>query len=443
MNVVSHLWQSTLFAAAAGLVALTLRNNRASTRFWVWFTASIKFLIPFAVLHALGEKIAWQPTPAIVRADFTFVIETLELPFFHSLWSGILSTSVLPVFSAIWFSGCAAVLFVWSTRKRRLALTIRDGSAVSSGRELEILRRLEQKSGFHTPTPLLSIDVPVEPGVLGIVSPLLLWPHHMSARLDDSQVEAILAHELCHLRRRDNLLGSLHMMVQAIFWFHPLVWWLGARLVHERELACDEAVIDAGSEPRVYAESILKTCEWCLESRLLSVAGVTGSDLTQRIWRIMRSPGGEKLTPLKKAFLALMVALAIVTPFLIGACQKSRQSSDDADKTAVLVDPQPRDVGGPYRPGNGVESPSLTHEVKPQYTAAAMKARIQGSVLLECVVRADGTVGDITVTRSLDAVHGLDQAAIDAARQWRFKPGTRQGKPVPVLVTIEIAFTLK
>ena len=99
--------------------------------------------------------------------------------------------------------------------------------------------------------------------------------------------------------------------------------------------------------------------------------------------------------------------------------------------------------GGAYRPGNGVETPRLLKEVKPQYTAQAMRAKIQGEVLLECIVQPDGTVGNVRVVRSLDGAFGLDQEAIKAARQWRFAPGTRQGQPVPVLVTIAIAFTLR
>jgi TonB family protein len=99
--------------------------------------------------------------------------------------------------------------------------------------------------------------------------------------------------------------------------------------------------------------------------------------------------------------------------------------------------------GGAFRPGNGVETPRLLKEVKPQYTAQAMRAKIQGEVLLECIVQPDGSVGKISVVRSLDSAFGLDQEAIKAARQWRFAPGTRQGQPVPVLVTIAIAFTLR
>lgn len=90
----------------------------------------------------------------------------------------------------------------------------------------------------------------------------------------------------------------------------------------------------------------------------------------------------------------------------------------------------------------GVTIPRLIKDVKPQYTADAMRAKIQGRVMVECVVLTDGTVGDVRVIRSLDVTYGLDQEAIKAAKQWKFAPGTRNGEPVPVLVSIELTFTL-
>jgi TonB family protein len=99
--------------------------------------------------------------------------------------------------------------------------------------------------------------------------------------------------------------------------------------------------------------------------------------------------------------------------------------------------------GGVYRPGNGVTLPRVLREIKPQYTSDAMRAKVQGTVLLECVVRPDGSVGEVEVIRSLDPRFGLDQEAIKAARQWRFSPGMRLGEPVSVLVTIELTFTLR
>jgi periplasmic protein TonB len=99
--------------------------------------------------------------------------------------------------------------------------------------------------------------------------------------------------------------------------------------------------------------------------------------------------------------------------------------------------------GGVYQPGNGVTLPRIIREVKPQYTSDAMRAKIQGAVLLQCVVRPDGSVSDIQVVRSLDPTFGLDQQAMAAAKQWRFQPGTRMGAPVSVQITIELTFTLR
>jgi protein TonB len=95
------------------------------------------------------------------------------------------------------------------------------------------------------------------------------------------------------------------------------------------------------------------------------------------------------------------------------------------------------------RPGDGVTSPVVVKEVKPDYTPDARKARIEGMVVLDVVVLEDGTVGDVKVTQSLDQQYGLDEQAVKAVKQWRFRPGTKDGKPVPVIVFVEISFALK
>ncbi len=99
--------------------------------------------------------------------------------------------------------------------------------------------------------------------------------------------------------------------------------------------------------------------------------------------------------------------------------------------------------GGVYRPGAGIVNPRLLREVRPQYTAEALRAKITGTVYLEMVVLSDGTVGDVRITRSLDPVFGLDEEAIKAARQWLFEPGTRFGEPVAILVNLALDFNLR
>ena len=99
--------------------------------------------------------------------------------------------------------------------------------------------------------------------------------------------------------------------------------------------------------------------------------------------------------------------------------------------------------GDPYHVGNGVTAPVLITEVKPGYTSEALRARIEGTVLIRAVVQPDGSIGAAQVVRSLDAVFGLDREALRAVARWRFKPGTLGSRPVPVAVEIELTFTLR
>ncbi len=165
---------------------------------------------------------------------------------------------------------------------------------------------------------LVSSSARLEPGVFGIFRPVLWLPAGIADRLDDAELDAILAHELCHARRRDNLAAAIHMAVEAVFWFHPLVWWLGARLTEERERACDEEVVRVGGEPQVYAESILKVCEFYLASPVACASGVTGGGLERRIEGIMANRFARKLSFGKKLLLGAATVAAIIGPLALG-----------------------------------------------------------------------------------------------------------------------------
>jgi TonB family protein len=114
-----------------------------------------------------------------------------------------------------------------------------------------------------------------------------------------------------------------------------------------------------------------------------------------------------------------------------------------ASPGALLAQAPDKEWTDAYPPGNGVTLPKLVQEVKPRYTADAMRARVQGTVWVDCVVEIDGTVRRTRVNRSLDRQFGLDEEAVAAARQWRFVAGTKDGTPVPVVVTIELKFSLR
>jgi bla regulator protein blaR1 len=341
----NHLWQSTVFLAAAGLLTLALRNNRAQVRYWVWMTASLKFLIPFAALVAIGGQFGWRPSSGIVPSEMTIVIDAMSQPFSPPelrvaaaapSTSSSVATAVARILVLVWFCGCAVILLTWWMRWRHVAAIVRAALPVNGGRELNALCRLESIEGARRRLSIVSSDISLEPGVFGILKPVLLWPRRIAEHLNDGQIEALLAHELSHVRRRDNLTASIHMLVEAVFWFHPLVWWLGARLLDERERACDEDVIRFGTEPQVYAESILKTCKFCLESPLACVAGVTGSHLKHRIERIMNDRAAQELSVWRRFLLVTAGVMTIAGPIAVGVLNArpldAQSSTTDAGK---------------------------------------------------------------------------------------------------------------
>jgi bla regulator protein BlaR1 len=191
-----------------------------------------------------------------------------------------------------------------------------------------------------------------------MVATILLLPAGIAERLTPPQLEAVLAHELCHVRRRDNLLALIHMLVEALFWFHPLVWWIGTRLVEERERACDEAVLSLGSEPRVYAEGILNVCKLYVESPLVCVSGVTGSDIKKRIEAIMINRTVLRLSFVKKLALGVAGIAALAAPIAIGVMNAPALDAQSADTPKFEVVSIRPGCGAGDNKGGGGAAPS-------------------------------------------------------------------------------------
>ena len=447
----NHLWQSTIFALLAGMATLALRKNQARVRHHLWLAASLKFLVPFSLLMGLGGYLARLNGSSETQPVFYFVMQKVSQPFSEAAVSrGLFAASLLrwlPGIAAIvWFTGFVTVIGLWWVRWRRVAAAIRGAALVAKGRELEALRLMERSAAMRKPIAFRSSRSTLEPGVFGILRPLLLWPAGISEHLQDAHLEAILAHEVQHVRRRDNLAAAMHMVVEAIFWFHPLVWWMGSRLVEERERACDEEVLRLGSQPHIYAESILKTCEFCVASPLACVSGVTGADLKQRIVRIMTQGSADKLSFLRKLLLATIGIGAVAAPIVAGLMKTPLATAQSAQTN---TQPQPRRVDGSEQPigvklqkiyhvGADVSAPKLIYAPDPEYTEKARKSKYQGVCVISTIVDAQGKPTRVQVVRHLGM--GLDKKAVEAVKQYTFTPAMRFGQPVAVEVNIEVNY---
>ena len=300
--IANHLWQSTVVAAVALALAWLLGNNRASIRHWIWFAASMKFLVPFAALSAALRAVWWpqwagpeNEAAAAVNGLFSFSA-TAEATFPQSVsWSLIV----------VWLAGMCLLLARWASEWNRVAAIVSVSPPITAGPVHDAVRRVERAAGIPKPMKIVSSHDNLEPGIVGISKPVLVWPAHLADGLHGDQIESVIAHELSHVVRRDNLLASMHMLTNVVFWFHPIVWWIGARLIEERERACDEHVLGLGQSPAAYAAGILKTCELCVATPLANVSGITGGDLKQRIRRIMQGGTGRPMNARRKTVLAL------------------------------------------------------------------------------------------------------------------------------------------
>jgi len=401
----NHLWQSTLFAILVALLTFAFRKNHARARYWLWLAASLKFLTPFSLLIGLGSRLPWSRASAGTQVGLYSAMEQVSQPFTHAatpvvsravpltLTSPSALAHALPlILTAVWLCGFAVVVLVWYVRWRQISVVAREAKQLREGREVEALRRMERHEGIRNPVEMRLSGASLEPGIFGIARPVLLWPQGISERLDNAQLEAVLAHEVCHVCRRDNLAAAVHMIVEAIFWFHPLVWWLGTRLVEERERACDEEVLASGSERRVYAESILKTCEFCLESPLRCVSGVTGADLKKRILRIMTEDHGRKLDFSRKLMLSAAGLLVVAAPVVIGVLHATQGRAES-------------------------QSPSTSHSY--EYEVASIKPNKSGTNTVRLMDTPDGlTAKNSTLLMLIHAAYRVEYNQIAGAPSW-------------------------
>ena len=322
--LLTHLWQSTLVLLGAWVLARACRNNAAAVRYWIWFVASAKFLVPLALLQQLGDRLGRSfPEPLPVDAA---LIETANAMFAVSMPHGLSVADALPspiasIAMTIWALGAALLCLRWFLQCRSVRALLEGAPEVS----------------MDLPAPVRITSGDLTTGVFGILRPVVILPGKVMEVLEPQQLQAVLAHETCHVRRRDNLTAALHRCVEVVFWFHPLVWWLGANLLREREPACDEAVVDDGHEQGVYAEAILNACRLGVTARSAAVAASTGGDLCERLTSIMSE---RRSLPMSGERFTLLFALAMLicaAPLAVGIAIGAIREASGASPTALEI----------------------------------------------------------------------------------------------------------
>src|SRR5258708_1940218 len=203
-GVLNHLWQSSLFAAVAGLLTLLLRRNRARTRYWVWLAASVKFLIPFSLLVEAGSHLGWR-VASVAHSNQSFAIEQIFAAPVAAIAAPVAvprAPGTLPTLLFVaWLAGFSIVVFSWWREWRRIRAALRTAKPF----------------GLNAPIRAMSSPALMEPGVFGVLRPVLLLPEGIAERLMPEQLKSIVAHELCHVRYHDNLVAAVSILAEAGF----------------------------------------------------------------------------------------------------------------------------------------------------------------------------------------------------------------------------------
>jgi uncharacterized protein (TIGR03435 family) len=350
-TLVHFLWEGTVVALAAAVALWLLRGAPAQARY---VTACA------ALVAALLAPIATAPTVAMLASSAATVAAS----------AGTVSTAAEPIVAA---SLGASVIKSARAGLTRLAPAARDAADASSGLSLFVcfwavgvllltvrlatgwwrVRRLQAAALCAPASPWLETAVrlaahlrlsrPIHvvdshlvdtPTVIGWLRPVVLLPVAALANLSPVQVQAILAHELAHVRRHDFVVNVLQTLAETVLFYHPAIWWLSARIRTEREHCCDDIAVEVCGDPIVYAEALTELASWAMVGSPLALAATGGSLLTRIRRLLQRPPVAHPRRPTAPIVIAATVILVLLAGVRWMVVAQGFDRSDTVDRTA-------------------------------------------------------------------------------------------------------------
>jgi beta-lactamase regulating signal transducer with metallopeptidase domain len=327
-TVLHTLWQFTAIAFITGILLLGFRQKSAQFRYLL-----TNFALLTGLLAAIGT-FSWyaaspapvapntpQPIASVAAANQQPAPENLPvLPHTPAVQEEDMYTYFnqhLPLVVVLWCAGIAVFLLrLLGNLLRVYDMRQRMNFSVDPY-WTDLLQQLIQKSGFNKGVALLESALVRSPLTIGHFSPVILFPIGVINRLSEQEVEAILAHELAHVLRRDYLLNILQSFVEALFYFHPAVWWLSAQVRNERENACDDRAIALLGNKINYAKALVTIQEMAFypQTPALAFAGTQKNQLLRRVQRLFSQPKNSFNIMEKWISTALVVCLVAILAF--------------------------------------------------------------------------------------------------------------------------------
>jgi beta-lactamase regulating signal transducer with metallopeptidase domain len=304
LALLHFVWQGLLIALLTWVVLAILRNGPARLRYAVSCAA-------FIIMSLLPVVTAW----VVYRAPLAAGIQHAAVDIAQSAdrgaspadplsWIAGVEAWVLPV----WIAGVLVFAFrlIWISR---YVVRLRRSGEDAEVPLIDSVARLADRMGISRPVRLVISRLTDTPSVVGWLRPLILLPAATLLTLDVGQMEAVLAHELAHIRRHDYLVNLLQALVETILFYHPAIWWVSSRIRHERELCCDDMVVDVCGDAIGYARALTKLERLRIVAPELAVSS-TGGSLLYRIQRLTDTPH-ERVASRIPAFVSLLLAVVL------------------------------------------------------------------------------------------------------------------------------------
>ncbi len=446
LGMLTHLWQTTLILLPLFILARSMREAPARASHVLWTVGLVKLMLPLTVFGAAARWVGTAVVPAIANAT-----QATALPRLPAVTTILDPSGTLGLRGALtdsWHAWCVAVVTAgWvAVATWQVVRTLRDIDLARQhgGEPIDALpQRLRAKlleafrgTGIRSEHVAICPTATV-PAVVGLVKPRILLSRRLVTALQEDELHAILVHENAHRRRRDPLRLTVQRLCAAPFFFYPLLRLLVRRLRETAELACDDSVRGSGVAVRTYARALARSVQLGLIPTGLSTAACSDrSFVCQRLQRL--SVSGRYTMKTKHQFVIAAVVILVgagsFLPLPIQAgdmCKeagaaKAGAGSESAEEAKIDVDRMPVPTG----------------TVQPKYPEKARKAGVQGMVILKVKVSDTGSVAAVQVEEGVEGHAELDEAAVEAVKQWRFEPAQKDGKPVAIEVQIPVKFRL-
>lgn len=408
-TLLHFVWQGALVGSITALALAALRNARAEYRY-------------NAACAGLLTCLLWPATELSLRLQGGDMV-TAQMRFADALVSngaGAGAAGLLAWLQAqlLWIVGlwavCAALLTL------RMALGLAWVRQTERSQRMDAYwqaasARMAMQFGITRTLRLRVVDGLASPLTSGWWRPVILLPGALIGGMPPDLLEALLAHEVAHVKRLDYLVNLGQNVIEILLFYHPAVWWISGRIRREREVIADDLAARHLGQPRTLARALSELERMQFSDHRLALAA-NGGDLVARIKRLVR-PDTEALN--------WKAALAVLG--LAGACL-SLYAHASTRLAVPLVDHAPR--------------ADFSSCAKPKWPAAALAAEHTGAVVLAFKIGTDGRVADSAIKNS-SGYPDLDQAARDGITLCHFTPGTRSGKPVTSWMSMKYVWTLQ